>query len=128
MEFAAKGLAFPLRLGPDRSLAVVDLEQDVRMMIEQILLTAPGERVNRPTFGVGIYAYVFEANSPFLAGQLRSALDDNVYEHLGKNVRILALDVTADQEQLHVDIQFEIVGTVTGPQSMTVSVPVGGSP
>lgn len=128
MKIDATGLAFPLRLGAGRSLAVVDLEADVRAMIEQILLTAPGERVNRPTFGVGIYAYVFEANSPFLAAQLRSALDDNVYAHLGKNVRILDLDVTATDEQLHVDIEFEILGTVTGPQAMTVKVPLGGQP
>src|SRR5215510_6544001 len=126
MDIEATGLAFPLRLGPGKSLAVVELEADVRAMIEQILLTAPGERVNRPTFGVGIYAYVFEANSPFLASQLRAALDENVYEHLGRNVRIVALDVTNDGAQLHVDLEFEIVGTVTGRQAMTVSVPVGG--
>ncbi len=125
MEIDARGLAFPLRFGPGRSLAVVDLQDDVRGMIEQILLTAPGERVNRPTFGVGIFAYVFEADSPFLANQLRIALDENVYEHLGKNVRIVALDVTSDNEQLHVDIQFQIVGTATGRQSMTVRVPKG---
>ena len=127
MNIDATGLAFPLRLDAGKSLTVVELEDDVRAMIEQILLTAPGERVNRPTFGVGIYAYVFEANSPLLANQLRIALDQNVYEHLGSNVRVLALDVTADDAQLHVDIQFEIVGTVTGPNAMTVSVPIGGS-
>ncbi|MEO7733322.1 MAG: GPW/gp25 family protein [Kofleriaceae bacterium] len=125
MEIDAKGLAFPLRLGPGKRLAVVDLQDDVRGMIEQILLTAPGERVNRPTFGVGISAYVFEADSPFLANQLRIALDENVYEHLGKNVRIVALDVTSDDEQLHVAIQFQIVGTATGRQAMTVRVPKG---
>ena len=128
MDIDAQGLAFPLRLGPGRSLAVVDLEHDVRVMIEQILLTAPGERVNRPTFGVGIYAYVFEPNSQFLATQLRTALDENVYEHLGKNVRIAALDVTVEDTQLRVDIQFEIVNTVSGPQAMTVRVPIGGRP
>ena len=128
MNIDATGLAFPLRLDAGKSLTVVELEDDVRAMIEQILLTAPGERVNRPTFGVGIYAYVFEANSALLANHLRVALDENVYEHLGRNVRILALDVTADDAQLHVDIKFEIVGTVSGPQTMTVAVPVGGSP
>ena len=128
MDIDANGLSFPLRPGPGRSLAVLELEDDVRAMIEQILLTAPGERVNRPTFGVGIYAYVFEADSPFLAARLRTALEDNCYEHLGKNVRIVALDVTPADEQLHVDIQFEIVGTVTGRAAMTVSVPIGGSP
>ena len=123
MDLDAQGLAFPLRLGAGKTLAVSDLEDDVRAMIEQILLTAPGERVNRPTFGVGIYAYVFEINSPFLASRLRMALEDNVYEFLGKNVRILALDVSADDAQLLVDIQFTLVGAVTGPQTMTVRVP-----
>jgi hypothetical protein len=125
MEFDAKGLSFPLRLGPGKRLAVVDLEEHVRDLIEQVLFTAPGERVNRPTFGVGIYAYVFEADSPFLANQLRIALDQNVYEHLGRNVRVVGLDVRAEGEQLRVDIQFELVGTVTGRQAMTVRVPKG---
>lgn len=125
MDIDAKGLAFPLRFGPGNSLAIAELEDDVRAMIEQILLTAPGERVNRPTFGVGIYAYVFEASSPMLAHQLRVALDENVYEHLGRNVRILGLDVEADDEFLHVQIQFQIVGTVTGARDLTVHVPRG---
>lgn len=128
MKIDASGLSFPLQLGPGKSLAVVELEDDVRAMIEQILLTAPGERVNRPTFGVGIYAYVFEADSPFLAARLRTALEDNCYEHLGRNVRIVSLDVTPADEQLRVNIQFEIIGTVSGRQSMTVSVPVEGTP
>ena len=128
MDIDARGLAFPLRLGPDHNLAVVELADDVRAMIEQILLTAPGERVNRPTFGVGIYAYVFEPDGDFLANRLRTALDDNVYEFLGPNVRITGLEVTATEDQLHVDIQFELIGTVAGPQSMTVSVPAGGTP
>jgi phage baseplate assembly protein W len=128
MDIDASGMSFPLRLGPGRSLAVVELEDDVRAMIEQILLTAPGERVNRPTFGVGIYAYVFEADSPFLAARLRTALEDNCYEHLGRNVRIVSLEVAPADEQLHVDIEFEITGTVSGRQSMTVSVPREGTP
>jgi phage baseplate assembly protein W len=128
MDIDAQGLAFPLRLGPGNHLAVVTLENDVRCMIEQILLTAPGERVNRPTFGVGIYAYVFEPNSPLLAAQLRTALEENVYEHLGKNVRIVALDVTSDDDQLHILIQFTIDGTVTGLQSTKVSVTRRGTP
>jgi phage baseplate assembly protein W len=128
MDIDANGLAFPLRIGSGKSLAVTPLADDVRAMIEQILLTAPGERVNRPTFGVGIYAYVFEANSPFLASRLRAALDENVYEHLGRNVRIVALEVTAEDAQLHVEIEFEITGTVSGRQAMTVSVPTEGNP
>jgi phage baseplate assembly protein W len=130
MDLDAKGLGFPLQLGPDRGIAVVTLEDSVRAMIEQILFTLPGERVNRPTFGVGVQTYVFEPNSPMLAERLRVALDENVYEYLGTNVRVLAVSVSVDrdEEQLHVHIAFEVVGTVTGRQDLEVVVPVGGSP
>src|SRR3712207_7694449 len=55
-----RSLGFPLQLSPARGLDVVPLEESVRAMLEQILFTMPGERVNRPTFGVGVQGYVFE--------------------------------------------------------------------
>ena len=104
MDLDAKGLGFPLRLGADRGLAVVALEDSVRAMLEQILFTLPGERVNRPTFGVGVQRYVFEPNSPMLAERLRVALDENVYEYLGKGVRVLGVAVEQEAEQLRVRV------------------------
>src|SRR5262245_7170097 len=131
MDLDNKGLGFPLQLGKDRGVAVVPLEDSVRAMLEQILFTLPGERVNRPTFGVGVQRYVFEPSSPMLAERLRVALDENVYEHLGKSVRILAVFVERnerDEEQLLVRVAFEVVGTVTGGHSLEVFVPAGGTP
>jgi phage baseplate assembly protein W len=128
MNLDAKGLGFPLQLGADRGIAVVPLEDSVRAMLEQILFTLPSERVNRPTFGVGVQNYVFEPNSPMLAERLRVALDENVYEFLGKSVHVLAVSVDRDEEQLHVHIAFEVVGSVTGRQNLEVVVPAGGSP
>jgi phage baseplate assembly protein W len=127
MDLDDKGLGFPLRLGADRGIAVVSLEDSVRAMLEQILFTLPGERVNRPTFGVGVQNYVFEPNSPTIAEQLRVALDENVFEHLGKSVRVLAVAVDRDEEKLSAIIAFEVVGTVSGRQTLEVVVPTGGS-
>jgi phage baseplate assembly protein W len=129
MEIYDKGLGFPLRLGPDRGIAVVPIEDSVRGMLEQILFTIPGERVNRPTFGVGIQRYVFEPDSAMLAQRLRIDLDDNVYEFLGRDVHILEVNVYRageDDEQLHAQISFEIVGTVSGRQDLEVVVPTEG--
>ncbi len=123
-----KGLGFPLRLGPGHGIDVVAIEDSVRAMLEQILFTVPGERVNRPTFGVGVQTYVFEPNSPLLANRLRVALDENVYADFGTDVRILSLDVENDEEQLHVYISFEIAGLVSGAQDLEVVVPTGGAP
>ncbi len=128
MDLDAQGLGFPLALGADRGIAVVPLEASVRAMLEQILFTLPGERVNRPTFGVGVQRYVFEPSSPMLAERMRVALDENVYEHLGKGVRILAVTVDRDEEKLIVGVAFEVVGTVSGQHTLEVVVPIGGSP
>ena len=42
-------------------------DDHVRDLIEQLLFTAPGERVNRPDFGCGLLQLVFAPNSPELA-------------------------------------------------------------
>src|SRR2546421_7395955 len=42
-------------------------QDHIRDMIEQILFTSPGERVNRPDFGCGIQRLVFAHNSDALA-------------------------------------------------------------
>lgn len=53
-------MAFPLRIGADGA-AVSDRTRHVREQIEQVLFTAPGERVNRPDFGCGLLRELFGA-------------------------------------------------------------------
>jgi len=48
--------------------ATTDDASYIRDLIEQVIFTAPGERVNRPTFGCGVLQLVFEPNSVELAG------------------------------------------------------------
>ena len=42
-------------------------EDHIRNLIEQVLFTSPGERVNRPTFGSGLMQLVFAPNSESLS-------------------------------------------------------------
>ena len=42
-------------------------DEHIRDLIEQVLFTAPGERVNRPDFGSGLMQLVFGPNSDELA-------------------------------------------------------------
>ena len=48
-----------------------DYDDYIRQLIRQVLLTAPGERVNRPDFGAGVRRMVFAPNNP--AGRLADA-------------------------------------------------------
>src|SRR5271165_734476 len=56
-------IAFPFRIDGRGRTALVDDNSHIRDLIEQLLFTNPGERVNRPTFGSGLLALVFQPNS-----------------------------------------------------------------
>ena len=75
---------FPFRFdGRGRTAEAAPVDH-IRQMVEQVLFTAPGERVNRPTFGCGLAQLVFAPNSEELAaaaqflvqGALQQWLDD----------------------------------------------------
>ena len=58
---------FPFHFDGRKRTADTSYEDHVRDLIEQVLFTAPGERVNRPTFGSGLLQLVFSPNSPEVA-------------------------------------------------------------
>lgn len=126
MSVHDRGLSYPPALGPDRGLATLEYHNSVRAMIEQILFTAPGERVNRPGFGVGAQHAVFDPNSPFLASRIRTALEENAYQHLGRDVVVLKVEVTTDEAALHVGLTFQISDRPLSPQVLHVDIPLGG--
>lgn len=125
MALDDRGLSFPLELGPDRGLLTFDLQDSVRAMLEQILFTGHGERVNRPTFGVGAMDLVFEPNSPFLESRLRLALQENVNEHLSGRIDVLGLEVSRDEEELHFNIAFQVRGVVNSKDRLELTIPLG---
>lgn len=80
----------------------------VRDMIEQLLFTNPGERVNRPDFGSGILQLVFAPNSPELAATVQFTLQAALDRWLGDLVEVRSLEVTADEATLLVDLVYAL--------------------
>ena len=76
-----------------RSASTTD-DEHIRDMVEQVLLTAPGERVNRPTFGSGLLQLVFAPSSDALAAATQLTVQAALQEWLGDLVEIK--DVTVD--------------------------------
>lgn len=52
-------VGFPLLIDGRGRLVSPDYDDHVRQMIELVLFTAPGQRVNRPDFGCGLLRLVF---------------------------------------------------------------------
>jgi phage baseplate assembly protein W len=67
-------------------------DDHIRDMIEQLLFTNPGERVNRPDFGSGLLQLVFAPNSPELAATLQFTVQAALQRWLGDLIEVQALE------------------------------------
>jgi phage baseplate assembly protein W len=99
---------YPFRFGNDGRTAGTGLDDHVRDMIEQLLFTSPGERVNRPDFGSGLMQLVFAPNSPELAATLKFGLQASLVQWLGDVIDIVAIDVAAEDAELRVELAYRV--------------------
>jgi hypothetical protein len=80
----------------------------VRDMIEQLLFTSPGERVNRPDFGSGVLQLIFAPNSPELAAALQLTVEAALQRWLGDVIDVERLQVTSEDAILRVELEYRI--------------------
>ncbi|UQX88116.1 GPW/gp25 family protein [Jatrophihabitans telluris] len=113
---------FPFAVGPGGRTASTDYAEHVRDLIEQLLFTTPGERVNRPDFGCGLADLVFEPNSPELASVLQVSIAAAIQRWLGDLVTVEDVSVAAQESTLTVAVSYVLV--VTG-ESVTSTLTSG---
>ncbi|MFD9324315.1 GPW/gp25 family protein [Streptomyces sp. NPDC060065] len=86
-------------------------DDHIRDMIEQLLFTSPGERVNRPDFGSGLLRKVFDPNSPELATALQFTVQADLQRWLGDLIEVRSLEVTGEDATLRVVIEYLVRAT-----------------
>jgi uncharacterized protein len=96
---------FPFHIAGGGS-AVTDDDGHLRDMIEQLLFTSPGERVNRPDFGSGLMQLVFAPNSAELAATLQFTVQAALGQWLGDLVEVRELAVTCDDATLQLSLTY----------------------
>src|SRR5262245_50871928 len=101
-------IAFPLHFDRRGRTATADDDQHICDMLEQLIFTSPGERVNRPDFGSGILQLIFAANSPELAATLQFTLQGAIQRWLGDLIEVRNLEVTSEDATLHVLVQYVV--------------------
>lgn len=87
---------------------MTDEADHIRDMIEQLIFTSPGERVNRPDFGSGILQLVFAPNSPELAATLQFTLQAAIQRWLGDVIELRDLDVQSIDSSITIDMKYAI--------------------
>lgn len=94
----------------------------IRDLIEEVLLTAPGERVMRPDFGSGLLALVFEPNSTALAATTQMLVQGALQQHLSHLIAVQGVEVVNDDGALRVDVRYVVLRDRT-TQSANFTVP-----
>src|SRR5689334_22926554 len=97
---------FPFAFNSKGRTAVTDLADHVRDMVEELLFTNPGERVNRPDFGSGLLQMVFAPNSTELAAALQFTTQAALQHYLGDIIDLQQVQVIADDATLRVTVSY----------------------
>jgi phage baseplate assembly protein W len=99
---------FPLQFDARGRTAAVDDDGHIREMIEQLLFTMPGERVNRPDFGSGVMQLVFAPNSPELAATVQFTVKAALQHYLSDAIDVQSLEVTSEDSSLHIEVNYVV--------------------
>lgn len=99
---------FPLHWDRRGRTARAEGDEHIRDLIEQLLFTSPGERVNRPNFGSGVMQLVFAPNSPELAATTQFLVQGALQQWLGGLIEVEAVQVESEDAVLRVDVQYVV--------------------
>lgn len=111
--YLGRGWAFPVRIGYGGDIATAAAEDDVHQAIRIILETAPGERVMRPDFGVGLRRLLFLPVTRSMLATVRYRIEQAllVWE---PRIRVHDVDMRPDPQQpgvVQIDIQYRVRAT-----------------
>jgi uncharacterized protein len=99
---------YPYHIARNGRTAQTDTNDHIRDMIEQVLFTQPGERVNRPTFGCGLLQMVFGPNSPEIATATQFIVQSSLQQWLGNVIQVNEVDVQSQDSTLTVKVVYTV--------------------
>ena len=106
-------LDFPYHFDARGRTATTDRNDHIRDLIEQVLFTTPGERVNRPTFGCGLLQLVFAPNSDELAATTQFLVQSALQQWLGDLIQVEAVETLSEDSTLRVTVRYLVRRTQT---------------
>jgi phage baseplate assembly protein W len=96
-------------IGLGRLAAERSYDRHVDQMIRQVLLTAPGERINRPEFGCGVRRMLFAPNSDVSATLAQVSVHQSLDRWLGSVIKVDNVTVTAVDSTLTIQVSYVLL-------------------
>jgi phage baseplate assembly protein W len=103
----ATGFGFPFGVTPAGRIAPdPDDDLGLRGRVIQVLFTSPGERVNQPEFGCGLFNLVFDPNNMIMAAAVEFTIGQALTRWLGDELVVAGVDAQAHDETLTVEVAY----------------------
>jgi len=102
---------YPFQIDGRGQVASAAYLNHVRQMIEQVLFTMEGERVNRPDFGCGLARMVFELSTSEVVAATQAMVQGALQRWLGELIRVQGVSVSAVESTLTVTVRFILQST-----------------
>ncbi len=104
-------IAYPFRVsaGTGKLAEENDYDAYIAQLVRQVLLTAPGERVNRPEFGAGVRRLVFAANSDDTSAFAKTLILEALDRWLGRFIHVEQVEVRAVDATMRIDLAYLVL-------------------
>ncbi len=97
---------FPFRLDGRGRVAEAGTSAHIRHLIEQVLFTAPGERVNRPDFGCGLLQVLFGPGGAEELSATQYLVQQALQKWLGELIDLRSAELEQRGEKLLVIVRY----------------------
>ena len=97
---------FPFAVNESGRINATGGDEAIRGKIIQVLFTAPGERVNLPEFGCGLFNLVFEPNDAVLAAAMEFTVGQALSRWLGDDILVDGVNVNSSDETITIEIAY----------------------
>lgn len=97
---------FPYRVDGRGRTEGADEQSHVKQLIEQLLFVAPGERINRPTYGSAVRQMLFSPLSNETAATLQFMLQGALQQWLGDIIQVTSITVQTVDTSVQVTVQY----------------------
>jgi phage baseplate assembly protein W len=103
--------AVPLHFDGRGRTAQTPTGQHLEDLIEAVVLTAPGERVMRPTFGSGLMQLAFAPNSDQLGATVQMLVQGGLQSLLGNLIEVADVSIDQTEASMTVSVSYTVRST-----------------
>jgi hypothetical protein len=104
-------LNFPYQFDGRGRTQEAALQDYITQLIEQVLFTSPGERVNMPDFGSGLLQLPFAPNSMEMASATQFAVQGALQKWLAGYIKVQSVTASAQDAVLTVTVAYVPLNT-----------------